>query len=503
MTNHDEGINLGPSARPRIPMPGRHVLAFDEEGSDASGVFDLQRWVIRSTDRATIRQAGMVSMHELAHSLLNATTAWGGVLSTHASLGQTLPRLRSRLPALVNACRRSHESYSTFISIRPQLQEGHAPRDILENYASYVIHAERALALTPDDAPFEFRAAAVSAAVRAAMQSPTLVMLGESGILDFKTNMISGKDRPDRRLEVLSKCAQQIWTDRPWVRCDDFVDLCERRYQEVLNATGMVVLGSSEFIDKLYALAQRCREDFGPGFDFVVDTDTRSGLDAAFNDESAYLRTPRTVILGSVSEFMVIRDSPLPHALVRARSSQSLRRQFTHDEAYVHHVDGPIVAMETLSEQGQVHLAVFASPDDLKSLIDGEPPVFGAIDYECLSDETWMSRWGWMIDLPGFYVILDRPLDECLPRWWAEGATVSALIVLLPELLPGRVVFILVVREMLVLAVTTSLPAAASIELYLTRQLGARPEEVTARQDILCIVHDLLVDEATLGIAAG
>ncbi len=460
----------------------RSLLGAAEEAGE--GWYDFSGWSVMFGAQATREQRLLVSVHELYHSILNDSTAYGSLLHIAAYLhvnGWQPEKAADHLAALIGPVRTAHESFATYGSLFT-LGHGNPAVDLLAPYPGYVGYFRRGEVLLQElEAPF-VRQCGLNAVFRLCLQPKGLWRTVENVPQAFDVVLGETSLHPDHRLDVLAhRVDGTVWT---WLvaeasECASVMSGWPDLEAHIRGELDYDSVNGPEFDDLEQALLQsfydglrRLLEDEGfPSLDYdghqpltramteaveklVPAEKARRPLVAAttahreidfiheFGDERYQVRT--SPLAGRLREAetassMVCHDIEEPHFFLVARHPRRLFQQFRlspeHQTAVEAYGNGWL-GLRRRATRGDGEKS--ESPERLEALAaSADLPIFSSISLLCLSEPDWQSRW-WpflrrltrptvLFDLHPFRTLAhwadqhQRPIDFLLPSVEVEG----------------------------------------------------------------------------------
>jgi len=498
-------------------------LLFAGDGG-SSGAYSPHRTTLAlaGTDPATDH---VVYLHEIHHSGLNDSTAWGSALHIYARLPEPY---RSRFLPLLNACRLPHEAFATFagVSVAAARHESGAAA-ALAHYPRYIpLHNQLASLVGAAGGPHR-RYMAATAVARVTMQTQILHVMDE-GDLHVSPADLKMIDTPNGRWQWLTRNGQAILDqavaeadaalagspgqaalladavgeDPSSAASDEFDEAWESWervvYAELahrLTAAGATTLDFNGHLEPTASVIERAQEIEpllglaaqlrGPARDdrtlaasvsdhvrlaygehwkanmLTVDTDE---LTALVDQTSRIANQPSLVI-----------DVRLPHRLLELyrwtnKESESLATQRS-----------PIVAVRVIAEDGSgastILQSVIQTPADLERLTaqwGTRGPVISILAASCLIDRPWQDEWLSPLRAVGpSLILIDIELARFVGSWAKPDVTVEAGLIEVNDTAGGRWALALTASNQPTLWITLTDEITARL---LLEQLDRTPE---------------------------
>jgi hypothetical protein len=170
------------------------------EPAPRSGRYQWLGWTIPAASSGDVHAERLMETHEYFHRQLDDTTAFGGLVTTIASLVDSVPdpawgAMRDRLQAMSDLV---HETFAVGMSLLTT-QRPIAP---IRGYPMYDRYVELVWRLTGPVHPW-VTLAALRAAATACMQSPALSLAARAGLERFDPRTVPLPERPNHRLAAL------------------------------------------------------------------------------------------------------------------------------------------------------------------------------------------------------------------------------------------------------------------------------------------------------------
>lgn len=185
-----------------------------------SGHYDSLSWQTFLRGDAHSPYAQMVSLHEGFHADLDRTTDYGSLLAVYAFLATNLsdePHYTNVFNQLVKYCKRTHETFATYLSVFLLTTNDPAAWAELEpallDYLPYQQTGERLAqgCLSP-----YLRFHVVISALRVCMQGPVTQTATATGLAHFRLRDLGVRNYPDERLRAIEQVLAahpQFWLE--------------------------------------------------------------------------------------------------------------------------------------------------------------------------------------------------------------------------------------------------------------------------------------------------
>lgn len=192
-----------------------------ENPSAGFGVYDSMHWHVFLKQDTTTTEAGLVSLHESCHSLLNHSSTYGLVMATYAYLfQQTNEAIFSKyLRRLTKKAVDTHETYATYLSVSslsPWGSSGKDQKKMLKNYSGYINYFDLGEKLLQEVESKYLRLHFFNSMMIAVMQNHVIADLFLDNPRKIQWPKIIESTLPDERLQLLLRAAarHELWSKK-------------------------------------------------------------------------------------------------------------------------------------------------------------------------------------------------------------------------------------------------------------------------------------------------
>jgi hypothetical protein len=447
---------------------------------ESGGVYTPERTTLtlRGKDDATHH---VVYLHEVHHSGLNDSTAWGAALHVLAALPS--PH-RDDFRPLLDVCRLPHEAFATFAGISVASAVHQAVAKTLVQYPMYEPLYRLLADRTDGIGGPQRRYLAVTALARVCMQTPVLDVLLDRADLRVKPSDLRAIDTPNGRwrflirqqrdlLELAASEADDIVVqtlgDPPLVADVDGADASAvvvnafdaawelwetavyERLADALRTAGATPLAFNGHMTPTSEALLRARE-IVPGLALHAARIDKPAQDDRALSASAIQRMrltlpvqryPAKLIRVDTEELVRIVDQHMriadqPALVVSTRLPRRLEASYAWDAddlATLTDALAPVVAARLIEvdETTTILHAVIDAPAELRGVLTrwgDRGPAIVIEGASCLLDRSWQRTW---FDASraadAFIYLIDSEIDRFTRSWIEHGATVHTGVI--------------------------------------------------------------------------
>lgn len=425
------------------------------EPTPRSGRYQWLGWTVPAASSGDVRAERLIETHDYFHRQLDDTTAFGGLVTTVASLADAVPdpawhALRDRLQAMSDLV---HETFAVGMSLLTT-QRPIAP---IAGYPMYDRYVELVARLADQVHPW-IALAGLRAAATACMQSPALKLAARTGLPEFDPRALPRPDRPNHRLAALlssrypetvaaahATAHRELGRETWWIGTAEIRLTPESmdgepglRYQElhrallaaaaeVLQETGADVVDGGAHLPDLAELLRQANELAPSGLARIgallpaPDTELLHGgaLDSQTITLSAAPERATVLPYGSVSALSGEGDGR--HGFVTLVRPERLRASYRLQGIPLAELPAVACLRTTVfdgEERDSVLLVVVESPAEL---VDEPVPIYVSLTSSAAAAAPEQAaEWMAFADPARLSLVMDTPATAALRRWCSD-----------------------------------------------------------------------------------